>query len=220
MKNKIIMMFYIVLIICLGMIVKTYAADSANVFVGGFASDVVGNSDPQYAAGKACDGSQSTKAVDNGTMTIYTWQYDLGNGVTKKITTINVMAANIALSDYSLKDYIIMGSNNGTSWDSIYTGVGSNTGVFQSISFTNNNSYRYYKFVMTSTYYQADQRWHGIVEIEGYESVGVPPPDPGGTVSPQDLIDLTSNLSKIISFFAGCLAIMGFIMGVNGGKMS
>jgi hypothetical protein len=36
-------------------------------------------------------------------------------------------------------------------------------------------------------------------------------------VSPSDLTDFTSNLSQIVSFFGGVLAIMAFIMGTHGG---
>lgn len=39
-------------------------------------------------------------------------------------------------------------------------------------------------------------------------------------LAPADLELFSLNLSAIISFFAGCLAIMAFIMGVNGGKFS
>lgn len=39
-------------------------------------------------------------------------------------------------------------------------------------------------------------------------------------LSPADLELFSLNLSSIISFFAGCLAIMAFIMGVDGGKLS
>jgi len=37
-------------------------------------------------------------------------------------------------------------------------------------------------------------------------------------LQPSDLLSFTNNLSSIISFFAGCLAILAFIFGVNGGK--
>jgi Na+/proline symporter len=37
-------------------------------------------------------------------------------------------------------------------------------------------------------------------------------------LSPSDLLNFTTNLSSIISFFAGCLAIIAFVFGVNGGK--
>jgi Na+/proline symporter len=37
-------------------------------------------------------------------------------------------------------------------------------------------------------------------------------------VSPQDLLSFSTNLSSIVSFFAGCLAIIAFVFGVNGGK--
>jgi len=37
-------------------------------------------------------------------------------------------------------------------------------------------------------------------------------------LQPSDLLNFTTNLSSIISFFAGCLAIIAFVFGVNGGK--
>jgi Flp pilus assembly protein protease CpaA len=38
-------------------------------------------------------------------------------------------------------------------------------------------------------------------------------------LTPADLTQFKLDLSSIISFFAGCLAIMGFIFGVMGGKL-
>ena len=37
-------------------------------------------------------------------------------------------------------------------------------------------------------------------------------------LQPSDLLSFTTNLSSIISFFAGCLSIIAFVLGVNGGK--
>ena len=38
-------------------------------------------------------------------------------------------------------------------------------------------------------------------------------------LAPSDLLNFTTNLSSIISFFAGCLAIIAFVFGVSGGRL-
>ena len=117
-------------------------------------TSAIGEVDADHAAWKAFDGDTSCTASNNyfhfqssGESTPYWIQIELEEA--KAFTRIDAACEN---SDYFFWDIEILGSNDGTTWDSLYQDNMNNTeacGDWQTYSFTNTTSYKYYRLQTT-----------------------------------------------------------------------
>src|SRR5574343_213796 len=148
---------------------------SSNIISGGSAS-ASSEYNIEYLAACAVDGNDATRWSGNNTDPFpYWWQYDLGSGTQKKVNKLRILTYTWTTYTF-LKDFILKGSNNGTDWTDIYTGQAANVsdGTWQTFTFVNTNSYRYYRIHITSTYYGEGGNYVTFYEVqmmEGYGSI-------------------------------------------------
>lgn len=111
---------------------------------------------------KAVDGNLSTYW---NTQTLYPphwWKYQLA--VAKTVTKLTIQCGHI----YGLKNFTLDGSNDGSSWTTVYTGLSAQVTTQQVFTFANTTAYLYYRV------YGSDE-WgagngHRIVEYQMFES--------------------------------------------------
>ena len=126
-------------------------------------------------ASEESTGYEGSKAFDNNESS-YWWpshtnnwiQVDLGDGVTKKARKLRIKSV-FGAGAYCLKNFTLQGSNDGSTWTLIYSGVQRNNGNWQEYTFANDTAYRYYKIWCLSSY--DTFRDIGIAECEIMEYV-------------------------------------------------
>lgn len=135
---------------------KTYSADSEY--------------NAASAASKAFD--DDTATLWNSTNTLYPhWiQVDLGSGVTKIARKLRFKLVSSA-AGARLKNFKYQGSNNGSTWMDIYTGVAANNSDWQEFTFSNSTAYRYYRIYGTDSHDTSAPNYMVIYEIEMMEMV-------------------------------------------------
>lgn len=96
-----------------------------------------------YDAAYACDGSTSGTWAEGGTefYADWWWQYDFGAGNEKTFTWAGLYG-----NDYGMKNFKVEGSNNGSDWFVLYTGIMGKTAGWTYFEMTNSTAYRYYRF--------------------------------------------------------------------------
>jgi len=132
----------------------------ANLLVGGTAS-----CNNEYAPNPctyANDGNTATEWVSNNTLPAW-WQYDFGNGNTEIINEFLFWTVD---GNTSYQDYQIQGSDNGTDWTDLDTGVKPEHDTTATYSFENCNGYRYYRARFTTNWRGGDG-YTGFKEVEG-----------------------------------------------------
>jgi peptidoglycan/xylan/chitin deacetylase (PgdA/CDA1 family) len=115
-----------------------------------------------FNAEKACDGNLSTSWNDNVSGLPQWWKYDFGSGITQSIVKVRIKPA-FPGSNARFKDFTIQGSNDDSSWDTLYTGQHPNNSNWEDYIFANTTPYRYYKINITTTW---DDSTVGVTEIE------------------------------------------------------
>jgi hypothetical protein len=68
-------------------------------------------------------------------------------------------------SNWRVKDFSIQGSNNDSSWDTLYTGQYADSFSWQSFTFENSTAYRYYKINITSLWGAANSAVIGEIQM-------------------------------------------------------
>lgn len=127
----------------------TTVAYGSDVCTGGTAS--ASTQANGYEASKAFDDNLGT-GWSSGVNSLPSWiQYDLGSGVTKTVRKLRVQPGGDAIG-LGIKDFILQGSNDGSSWTDIYTGLAADSDTWQDFTFSNGTAYRYYRIHITSTY--------------------------------------------------------------------
>ena len=114
--------------------------------------------DASYAASKAVDGDEFTQWYSNITALPHWWQYDLGSNITKTVRKLR-FSTYADTSGLNIKDFTLQGSNDGSSWITVYTGATSNTTinhVWWEFVFNNSAVYRYYRTNVISKYRNND----------------------------------------------------------------
>ena len=141
-------------------------------------------SDIQVA--KAFDGDEDTYAGYEGLPSYV--QIDLGAGVTKTARKIRIKPTlnNAPHDSYGewggVKAYTFHGSNDLTgSWTQLTSGQADNSEDWHEREFANTVPYRYYKLIMTNSYYGA---YPAIAELEIFEVVAAT----GGVIFPQEQV--------------------------------
>ena len=110
-----------------------------------------------YYPSNAIDGNETSQWVTNLGAPAW-WQVDLGAGNAK-------VAKLILLSSLYIKDLRILGSNNGSTWDELYSGERANigNGVYQGINLNNSTAYRYYRVAIDSLWAGSYARLYEVV---------------------------------------------------------
>lgn len=122
-----------------------------NFFTGGIAS-ADNDAGAGYTPDKAFNGNGITDWWSSQNTAMPHWiQYDLGAGVSKRANKLRYFPKNVS-SGVGIKNFKLQGSNNGTGWTDIYTGVMANTEDWQEFEFSNSNSYRYYRVYIIDVY--------------------------------------------------------------------
>jgi len=135
------------------------ATYSSDILTGGTPS-----ADSVYSAGYEAD-----KAVNNDLGTLWNsaigtfpfwWKYDLGEGITKAVEKLRIYSWATALNGY-VKDFVLSGSNDDTTYYTVYTGQCADLGVskaWQDFTFVNGSLYRYYKITFSNS-------WQGVAAM-------------------------------------------------------
>lgn len=145
-----------------------------NVLTGGtaLASDDFNGS---YPASNALDGDTRTWWHTQSMAFPHWWMYDLGAGVTKKVTKLRIYPrpGQAGYGQFA-KDFRVGGSDTGSNWTILFNGTcvdNGTVGGWQEFNFTNTTSYRYYVIWFTSVYpATGGQLYTGIGEIAMMET--------------------------------------------------
>jgi len=139
---------------------------SSNLLVSGTAS--ASSFYPTVPPSNVVDGNEATVwGMNAGQDYPQWWRYDLGDGITKKITKVRVKPYSDGVS--SPKDFKIQGSNDGTNFDDLYTNTFEFGDAWQEFIFTNAVSYRYYRLYLTNCY--GSPHACGLYETEAFENL-------------------------------------------------
>jgi hypothetical protein len=100
-------------------------------------------------------------------------QYDFGSGVAWRIGKITIRGY-YDMDGVKIKDFAILGSNNGSNWTTLYAGTQANNENDQDHTFNNSTAYRYIRIDLddVSGYYGGARS--GIREISMYEILASP----------------------------------------------
>jgi hypothetical protein len=119
-----------------------------------------------FTPDKTYDGNTSTPWVSQTVgLTFDEWiKYLLSSGKTLRKIDLYI----VGTPSYTrIKNFTIQGSNNDSSWTTVYTGVGPDIpDQWVSFEFSNSTAYTYYKIEITSQYVTAQQT--GFYEIKMY----------------------------------------------------
>ena len=137
-------------------------AYSLDLITGGTPSADTENS-AGYEADKACDDNTGTSWASSVTAFPHWWKYDFGVGITKIITRITLLSTNAASPQ--IKNFTLQGSNNDSSWTTVYTGLTEDNTNVQTFSFSNGSAYRYYMINATDSWFGGNTIG-AITEIE------------------------------------------------------
>lgn len=172
---------------------KTYSADSIW--------------DATFSADKAFDNNETTRWATQQAGSFPHWvKVDLGVGVTKiaRKLRLNIFVYN---NKANVKDFKLQGSNDDSDWTDVYTGLAENKEGWQEFIFNNDNSYRYYRVYITSSYRDDDaDNTASIFEIEMMEATTVYGPNKS-TLTGWDSISLAwkpERLSLVVNDEEAC----------------
>ena len=70
-----------------------------------------------------------------------------------------------------MKDFELYGSNNDSDWDQLLSDTVTNSDSLQTFEVSNSTAYRYYKIIITSTYYEATGDQASFIELALYEAL-------------------------------------------------
>ncbi len=98
----------------------------------------------------AFDGNDATDWHTPGNGAPQWLKYDFGAGVTWKICKVRLL---LRAGDGCWKNFNIQGSNNDSTWTTLYTGVAANSEAEQIFTFSNSVKYRYILHTITSNQY-------------------------------------------------------------------
>ena len=115
-----------------------------------------------YAASKAFDGRTSTYWRPSGITTAEYIGVDFGSS--KTIGMITLQSAN----GYCVADFLFQGSNDGSSWSTLYSGTAANNANVQFFEIDNTDAYRYYRVKNNGTPYGSYIR---LCEIQMVEEI-------------------------------------------------
>ncbi|MFZ2188264.1 MAG: LamG-like jellyroll fold domain-containing protein [Candidatus Moraniibacteriota bacterium] len=190
----------------------------ANVLTGGTASAGT-YFDATYAPVKAVDGDINTRwAASTGTYPDW-WKYDLGSGVAKTVIKLRIAQYQDG-SGSGVKNFTLAGSNDDSSWATVYVGLATagTDKTYQDFTFSNTSAYRYYRITLSDYYGTAQYPSFWEVEmmegtfangsslvVDNSGNVGI------GTTSPGSLLDINGT-AKMTGFQLGTTTTAGYVL--------
>ena len=100
-----------------------------------------------YEASKASDLNLGTRWGSNLTTSGW-WKYDLGAGNARVLNRFDFLG----YGSYSPNAFIVEGSNDNSSWNTLLTTNGANSSSWQTFAVTNSTAYRYYRMSVSTTW--------------------------------------------------------------------
>lgn len=116
------------------------------------------------APAETCDSSMKWQSTN--TSMPHWVQYDFGSGVSHAVIKVRLITSDCAGLGLWLKDFIISGSNNGSSWDQLYSGTHPNDTSWHDYYFTNTTAYRYIRITVSNAYSASYPNYAVIQECE------------------------------------------------------
>ncbi len=123
-----------------------------------------------YTASKIVDNNESTMWQSKNSAYPHWFKYDFGLGILWKISKLRVLAWE-AGDGLRFKDFTVQGSNNDSTWSTLYTGIAANSSAWQEFTFINNIAYRYIKVNVTSGYSTGSPNITTFFEVEMFEGI-------------------------------------------------
>lgn len=121
---------------------------------------------------------QPYKAFDNSLTTNWATGYQvmpagghwlmLDFGVAKHITALRYVPSEVRTNQYTVKSWILYGSNNASTFTQITSGTHDNSATPAEHVFENSASYRYYRFNITETY-DSSGNTVGLMDLKYFE---------------------------------------------------
>jgi hypothetical protein len=134
--------------------------------------------DPVTADSIYGTGFEADKAFDNST----TSHWRSGTGplphwlriylVVSGAKTVRKIRIHGSAIDYQVKNFIFQGSNDGTNWDDLYTGIIAKQATWQEFILTSWGSYLFYRIYAIDNYQYTSSRIYEVEMMEGTESPG------------------------------------------------
>jgi len=115
-------------------------------------------SDAAHLAAYGIDGVLTNQWNSTNTAFPHWLKCDWGAGVARIVDQILLTKNNVSSNGSLIKDFVFAGSNNDSTWTTLYSGTAANgiDGAQEAFTFVNTTAYRYYKITITSNY------WSGV----------------------------------------------------------
>jgi hypothetical protein len=155
----------------------------------------------------SCDNNNGTEWLASGFPRWVKW--DAGEGVTKIVKKMTLKPGEYSPTHYArLKDFILQGSNNDSTWTNIFSGShGNNTNV-EVFTFFNKTAYRYHRIYVLNNW--SGDSYLAIVEWELMEMAAADPSPPTSLLT----IDKTIYVGKAIVTTTPAAGIKNLIRAV------
>lgn len=129
-----------------------------NLAFADYSTDLTGSgsctADSEYNGGYVCGNAFDNNLATNWSSTVTAFphwiKYDFGNGISYAITKITVKHL-IDESNHP-KDFLFEGSNDNSTFNTVYTGSFADNDSVQTFTFANSVSYRYYRIYISNNY--------------------------------------------------------------------
>lgn len=158
-----------------------------------------------FTCGNAFDNSNSTNWSSTISAFPHWLKYDFGASSSTAVTKITVK--HLIDPNNHPKSFLFQGSNDNSNWTTAYEGQFADDETLQSFTFSNSNSYRYYRIWITDN-------WSGSTAVNFYEMEMMATVATSSTTTPAsaDMLVENGDMYIYVFFFSIILYLTSFII--------